>query len=111
MQYCSACVATTLTLVFTVYVGVLLVTMIFLGSMSDYVGRRWVIITGLTAGPGTFFHAAPVQCRYRFCSPSEPTAHASLRESADTATRSADPAGLGAGTVFQAPPLSRRISS
>ena len=42
--------ATTLTLVFTIYVVVLLVTMVFLGSLSDYVGRRWVIVAGLTTG-------------------------------------------------------------
>jgi hypothetical protein len=42
--------ATTLTLVFTVYVVVLLVTMVFFGSLSDFVGRRWVILGGLTAG-------------------------------------------------------------
>jgi predicted MFS family arabinose efflux permease len=41
---------TTLTLVFTVYVVVLLITMVFFGSLSDYVGRRWVIVGGLTAG-------------------------------------------------------------
>jgi MFS family permease len=41
--------ATTLTLLFTVYVVVLLVTLLFLGSVSDYVGRRPVIVAGLAA--------------------------------------------------------------
>jgi MFS family permease len=42
--------ATTLTLLFTVYIGVLLVTLLFLGSVSDYVGRRRVMLAGLAAG-------------------------------------------------------------
>lgn len=42
--------ATTLTLLFTVYVAVLLVTLLFLGSLSDYVGRRPVILAGLATG-------------------------------------------------------------
>lgn len=42
--------ATTLTLLFTVYVVVLLVTLLFFGSLSDYVGRRPVILAGLVTG-------------------------------------------------------------
>lgn len=42
--------ATTLTLLFTVYVAVLLVTLLFLGSLSDYVGRRPVMLAGLATG-------------------------------------------------------------
>jgi MFS family permease len=42
--------ATTLTLLFTVYVVVLLVTLLFLGSLSDYAGRRPVILAGLATG-------------------------------------------------------------
>jgi predicted MFS family arabinose efflux permease len=42
--------ATTLTLLFTVYIGALLVTLLLVGSMSDYVGRRPVILTGLAVG-------------------------------------------------------------
>lgn len=42
--------ATTLTLLFTVYIVVLLVTLLFLGSLSDYVGRRPVILAGLAVG-------------------------------------------------------------
>ena len=42
--------ATVLTLLFTVYVVVLLVTLLLFGSASDYVGRRAVILAGLAAG-------------------------------------------------------------
>jgi MFS family permease len=42
--------ATTLTLLFTVYIAVLLLTLLFLGSVSDYVGRRPVMLAGLAAG-------------------------------------------------------------
>ena len=42
--------ATTLTLLFAVYIVVLLVTLLFLGPLSDYVGRRPVILTGLAVG-------------------------------------------------------------
>src|SRR5690242_6492688 len=42
--------ATTLTLLFTVSIAVLLVTLLFLGSLSDYLGRRLVLLAGLTAG-------------------------------------------------------------
>src|SRR6476619_6555545 len=39
--------ATTLTAVFAVYVVTLLVTLLVAGSLSDYVGRRVVVATGL----------------------------------------------------------------
>jgi MFS family permease len=42
--------AITLTLLFTVYVVVLLVTLLFLGSASDYLGRRPVMLAGLALG-------------------------------------------------------------
>ena len=42
--------ATTLTLLFAVYVAVLLLTLLWLGSVSDYVGRRPVMLGGLTVG-------------------------------------------------------------
>jgi MFS family permease len=42
--------ATVLTLLFTVYVVAVLVTLLFLGSVSDYVGRRAVMLVGLAAG-------------------------------------------------------------
>lgn len=42
--------AATLTMLFTVYIVVLLVTLLFLGSASDYVGRRPVMLVGLAAG-------------------------------------------------------------
>ena len=42
--------ATTLTLLFAVYIAVVLLTLLFLGSVSDYVGRRPVMLTGLAAG-------------------------------------------------------------
>jgi MFS family permease len=42
--------ATTLTLLFTVYVVVLLVTLLFLGSASDYLGRRPVMLAALAMG-------------------------------------------------------------
>ncbi|UGS37193.1 MFS transporter [Capillimicrobium parvum] len=42
--------ATTLTLLFTVYVVVLLVTLVFLGSASDYLGRRPVMLAALSLG-------------------------------------------------------------
>jgi MFS family permease len=42
--------ATTLTLLFAVYIAVLLLTLLFLGSASDYVGRRPVMLAGLIVG-------------------------------------------------------------
>jgi Major Facilitator Superfamily len=42
--------ATTLTLLFAVYIAVLLLALLFLGSVSDYVGRRPVMLAGLAAG-------------------------------------------------------------
>jgi MFS family permease len=42
--------ATTLTALFVTYVLVLAVTLLLLGSLSDYVGRRRVMATGLAAG-------------------------------------------------------------
>ena len=42
--------AITLTLLFTVFIVVLLVTLLFAGSLSDYVGRRPVVLAGLVAG-------------------------------------------------------------
>ncbi|HUA43998.1 MAG TPA: MFS transporter [Solirubrobacteraceae bacterium] len=41
--------AVTLTILFAVYVLALVVTLLFIGSLSDYVGRRRVIIVGLAA--------------------------------------------------------------
>jgi len=42
--------ATTLTLLFAVYIAVLLFTLLFFGSVSDYVGRRPVMLAGLVVG-------------------------------------------------------------
>jgi MFS family permease len=42
--------ATTLTLLFAVYVAVLLLTLLLLGSVSDYAGRRPVLLAGLIVG-------------------------------------------------------------
>lgn len=42
--------ATTLTALFAAYIVVLVVTLLWLGSLSDYVGRRRVIAAGLAAG-------------------------------------------------------------
>src|SRR3954453_14958909 len=42
--------ATTLTLLFTVYIVVLLVTLLFFGSLSDHIGRRPVLLAGLAVG-------------------------------------------------------------
>jgi MFS family permease len=42
--------ATTLTLLFTVYVVVLLTTLVFLGAVSDYLGRRPVMLAALVLG-------------------------------------------------------------
>jgi MFS family permease len=42
--------AITLTSLFTVYAVVLLVTLVFLGSASDYLGRRPVMLAGLALG-------------------------------------------------------------
>src|SRR3954449_12007650 len=41
---------TTLTLLFAVYVAVLLLTLLLLGSVSDYAGRRPVMLAGLIVG-------------------------------------------------------------
>src|SRR3954469_5231503 len=41
---------TTLTLLFAAYIVVLLLTLLFLGSVSDYVGRRPVMLAGLIVG-------------------------------------------------------------
>ena len=41
---------TTLTLLFTVYIVVLLGTLLMFGSVSDYAGRRMVMLAGLTSG-------------------------------------------------------------
>jgi len=56
-----------LTAVFAVYVLVLLVTLLFFGSVSDYLGRRPVIITGLAfsaAGCAVFLVAHGVGALY-----------------------------------------------
>ena len=53
--------ATTLTLLFTVYVVVLLVTLVFLGSASDYLGRRPVML----AATSTDAPLGPARERYR----------------------------------------------
>ncbi len=42
--------ATMLTLLFAIYIAVLLLTLLFFGSVSDYVGRRPVMLLGLAAG-------------------------------------------------------------
>ena len=42
--------ATTLTLLFSVYIASLLLTLLVLGSVSDYVGRRRVMLAGLASG-------------------------------------------------------------
>ena len=42
--------ATTLTLMFAVYIVVLLGTLLVFGSLSDYTGRRMVMLTGLASG-------------------------------------------------------------
>src|SRR5215217_2476349 len=64
---------TTLTLLFTVYIVVLLATLLLFGSVSDYTGRRIVLLAGLAlgaAGCGLFLIAhgvgqrlRPVRCR------------------------------------------------
>src|SRR4051794_11158633 len=41
---------TTLTLLFTVYIVVLLATLLLFGSVSDYTGRRMVMLAGLACG-------------------------------------------------------------
>ena len=42
--------AITLTLLFSVYIAVLLLTLLVLGSVSDYVGRRRVMLAGVVSG-------------------------------------------------------------
>ena len=52
---------TTLTLLFTVYIVVLLTTLLLFGSVSDYMGRRMVMLAGLVFGAvgcGLFLIAA-----------------------------------------------------
>ena len=59
--------AATLTAVFAVYVLVLLVTLLFFGSVSDYLGRLPVIITALVfsaAGCAVFLAAHGVGALY-----------------------------------------------
>src|SRR4051812_19348986 len=53
--------APTLTLLFTVYIVVLLGTLLVFGSVSDYTGRRLVMLAGLGlgAGPRGLFLLAP----------------------------------------------------
>src|SRR3954453_2786304 len=54
---------TTLTLLFTVYIVVLLGTLLLFGSVSDYTGRRMVMLAGLAlgaAGCGLFLIAPGV---------------------------------------------------
>src|ERR1051325_2590712 len=41
---------TTLTLLFAVYIVVLLATLLLFGSVSDYTGRRMVMLAGLASG-------------------------------------------------------------
>ena len=43
---------TTLTMLFTVYIVVLLATLLLFGSVSDYSGRRTVLLAGLAFGAG-----------------------------------------------------------
>src|SRR4051812_50081287 len=52
---------TTLTLLFTVYIVVLLATLLLFGSVSDYTGRRMVMLAGLSFGAksGGFVPLAP----------------------------------------------------
>jgi MFS family permease len=62
--------ATTLTLLFTIYVVVLLVTLVFLGSASHYHGRRPVMLAALALGAvasGLFLlaHGVGLQCGRR----------------------------------------------
>src|SRR4051812_4057270 len=55
---------TTLTLLFTVYIVVLLTTLLLFGSVSDYTGRRVVMLAGLAfgaAGCGMFLIAHGVR--------------------------------------------------
>src|SRR3954465_3337106 len=55
---------TTLTLLFAAYIVVLLLTLLFLGSVSDYVGRRPVMLAGLIVGAtacGLFLRAPAPQ--------------------------------------------------
>jgi MFS family permease len=42
--------AATLTLLFAVYIAIVLLTLLFVGSVSDYVGRRPVMFAGLAVG-------------------------------------------------------------
>src|SRR6201994_3856136 len=59
--------ATTLTAIFAVYVLVLLVTLLFFGSISDYLGRLPVIVVSLAfsgAGCGVFLAAHGVAALY-----------------------------------------------
>jgi hypothetical protein len=44
--------ATTLTAVFAAYALLLLVALLMFGSVSDYLGRRWVILAGLAMAAG-----------------------------------------------------------
>src|SRR3954471_8628284 len=56
--------ATILTLLFAVYIAVLLLTLLFLGSASDYVGRRPVMLAGLIVGAaagGLFLSVDPLR--------------------------------------------------
>ena len=58
---------TTLTLLFTVYIVVLLATLLLFGSVSDYTGRRTVMLAGLAfgaAGCGLFLIAHGVGLQF-----------------------------------------------
>ena len=74
--------ATTLTAVFAAYALLLLVTLLVFGPVSDYLGRRPVILVGLAMAAGAcglFLAAAAAVLAMRETAPRRPGALASLR--------------------------------
>jgi MFS family permease len=98
--------ATTLTLLFAVYIVVLLLTLLFFGSVSDYVGRRPVLLTGLAVGAaacGLFLSANALALLFA-ARASQGVAAGLLAGTASAALHDLRPAGRATPVVSSAAP-------